>query len=48
MANRVRYRAIGTGRYMLMAALLSFGGYLAIYISHVKQNHSQFAVGHPG
>ena len=35
------------GRYMLMAALLSFGGYLAIYISHVKQNHSQFAVGHP-
>ena len=30
-----------------MAALLSFGGYLAIYISHVKQNHSQFAVGHP-
>ena len=34
------------GRYMLLATLFSIGGYIAIYISHARQNHSQFGIGH--
>ena len=34
------------GRYMLLATLFSIGGYIAIYISHARENHSQFGIGH--
>ena len=33
-------------RYMFVASMLAIGGYICIYISHAKTNHSQFGIGH--